>query len=114
MSWGSPSQDYNCGCKKGEEAGGCSTPGNCSSGACEPCPETPGSDCSRCDNPPRHSWGGYSFPPPCGEDCMRLNPGVLDEVIVPRLPPGKYVVGFRYLALSLGHNPLAQPDLVRY
>ena len=35
---------------------------------------------------------------------MRLNPGVLDEVIVPRLPPGKYVVGFRYqyLPLSLG------------
>jgi len=31
---------------------------------------------------------------------MRLNPGVLDEVIVPRLPPGKYVVGFRYLPLS--------------
>ena len=90
-------QDYNCGCKRGEEAGGCSTPGNCSSGHCLPCPETAGSDCSRCDNPPRHSWGSYSFPPPCGEDCMSLNPGIVDQVRVPAdLKPGKYVLGFRY------------------
>lgn len=91
-------QDYNCGCKKGEEQGGCSSPGNCSSGACLPCPETAGSDCSRCDNPPRHSWGHYSFPPPCDEACMRLNPGVLDEVRIPaHFKPGKYVLGFRYV-----------------
>eukprot|EP01052_Picozoa_sp_SAG31_P004831 SAG31_NODE_204_length_20414_cov_19.143392_23_plen_174_part_00 len=70
-------QDYDCGCKKGEEVGGCTAAGNCSSGACAPCPETSGSDCSRCDNPPRHSWGHYSFPPPCGPDCMALNPGEL-------------------------------------
>ena len=89
-------QNYNCGCKKGEERGSCTSPGNCSSGACLPCPETAGSDCSRCDNPPRHSWGHYSFPPPCA-DCMRLNPGVLDEVKIPSdLKPGKYVLGFRY------------------
>ena len=30
----------------GEERGGCTAPGNCSSGACLPCPETAGSDCS--------------------------------------------------------------------
>jgi hypothetical protein len=39
-------QDFSCGCKMGEERGSCTTPGNCSSGACLPCPETPGSDCS--------------------------------------------------------------------
>lgn len=90
-------QNYACGCKHGEERGGCSTPGNCSSGECLPCPETPGSDCSRCDNPPRHPWGSYSFPPPCSEECMKLSPGVLDEVIIPTgLEPGKYVLGFRY------------------
>jgi hypothetical protein len=88
--------DYSCGCKMGEEQGGCHTPGNCSSGACEPCPETAGSDCSRCDNPPNHPWGRYSFPPPCNEECMRLRPAVLDVVQVPQLPAGKYVLGFRY------------------
>ena len=55
-------------------------------------------DCSRCDNPPRHSWGRYSFPPPpgCDASCVRTA-GVLDEVVVPaELPAGKYVLGFRY------------------
>ena len=87
-------QDYNCGCKKGEEQGSCTSAGNCSSGACLPCPETAGSDCSRCDNPPRHSWGQYSFPPVKG---VVPGTGILDEVKVPSgLKPGKYVLGFRY------------------
>ena len=85
--------DFNCGCKMGEQVDGCRSPGNCSSGACEPCPETPGSDCSRCDNPPKD---GTSFPPPSSEAVMRLRPAVYDQVRVPKLPPGKYVVGFRY------------------
>ena len=96
---GDQPQDYSCGCKMGEERNGCSTPGNCSSGACLPCPETAGSDCSRCDNPPRHAWGGTSFPKPCGGACMSTthSPGVLDEVKVPSdLAPGHYVLGFRY------------------
>jgi len=85
--------DFNCGCKVGEQADSCTTPGNCSSGACEPCPETAGSDCSRCDNPPRHPWGRSAFPPPIQG---RLSDTVLDVVKVPMVKPGKYVVGFRY------------------
>ena len=65
-------------------------------GHCEACPETPGSDCSRCDNPPRHPWGHSGFPPPCDEECLRQQPSVLDVVRVPHVKPGKYVLGFRY------------------
>lgn len=86
--------DFTCGCKKGEQVDGCMTPGNCSSGACEPCPETAGSDCSRCDNPPSYPWGRYMFRPPT-EGKMPVS--VLDVVKVPAdIKPGKYVVGFRY------------------
>jgi len=90
---------FSCGCKPCESLhhkGGC----NATEGgtACEPCPETAGSDCSRCDNPPAaHPWGRTSFPPPCDEECMRQGPSVLDVVKVPKgIKPGKYVVGFRY------------------
>eukprot|EP00937_MAST-01D_sp_MAST-1D-sp2_P001202 g1202.t1 len=90
-------QDYSCGCKRGEEHGSCTTPGNCSAGACLPCPETAGSDCSRCDNPPRHAWGRYSFPPPCDAACMGQVGGVVDRVRVPAgLAPGRYVLGWRW------------------
>ena len=86
--------NYDCGCKVGEEVDSCVAPGNCSAGACLPCPETPGSDCSRCDN-----HGGAVWVPPC-PGCTTpsaLNPTILDELEVPsRLPPGKYVLGFRY------------------
>jgi len=89
--------DYDCGCLKGEEVDSCTAPGNCSLGACLPCPETAGSDCSRCANPPPDvGFGGYMFPPPCDEACMRQHPSVLDVVKVPKLKPGKYVLGFRY------------------
>jgi hypothetical protein len=84
--------DFNCGCKMGEQKDGCATPGNCSSGACEPCPETAGSDCSRCDNPPIHPWGRSSFPRPCDPDCIHQSPSVLDVIKVPKVKPGKYVV----------------------
>lgn len=100
--------NYDCGCLKGEEKVGCSTPGNCSSGACLPCPGTPGSDCSRCSN-----GIGNPFPPPAKYSGQ---PTVRDVVKVPNLapsdcvhdaarcaiqvpsdlPPGKYVLGFRY------------------
>lgn len=91
----SPSVDYkplnyNCGCKKGEEEDSCSTPGNCSSGACVPCPETPGSDCSRCDN---KKGTGPRFPMPC-KNCE--GGAMLDVVAVPQVPAGKYVLGWRY------------------
>ena len=88
--------DFDCGCKMGEQADSCTTPGNCSSGACLPCPESAGSDCSRCDNPPMHPWGQSSFPQPASPEVMHLRPGVRDLVRVPKLAPGKYVVGFRY------------------
>jgi hypothetical protein len=84
--------DYSCGCRMGEEKDGCSTPGNCSSGHCEPCPETAGSDCSRCYPPP----GQTTFTEPCDHDCIHQQPSVLDVVRVPKVKPGKYVVGFRY------------------
>ena len=87
--------------------------GNCSSGTCEPCPETAGSDCSRCDNPPH---GGHSFPPPsnCGHECLGLQPGVLDVLKVPQLPAGKYILGFRYDCVSSAtwRKPL-NPELRR-
>ena len=59
--------NYDCGCLEGEEKFACHTPGNCSSGACLPCPETPGSDYSLCDNK-----GGVKFPPPqaCKDKCI--------------------------------------------
>jgi len=89
--------DFKCGCKVGEQHDGCSTPGNCSSGACEPCPETAGSDCSRCDNGQSHPWGRSPFPEPCDSECMKqTRDTVLDVVKVPKIKPGKYVVGFRY------------------
>lgn len=63
-------------------------------GPCEPCPGTPGSDCSRCDNGP-----DPAFEPPCPE-CQGVDwngNAVKDVVKVPLdLPPGKYVLGFRY------------------
>jgi hypothetical protein len=85
--------NFNCGCKMGEQAMGCVAPGNCSSGACKPCPETPGSDCSRCDNP---NPAGTSFPWPLDFLADQAHPAVLDVVKVPMVPPGRYVVGFRY------------------
>ena len=90
--------DFDCGCKMGEQYDGCTTPGNCSSGACLPCPETEGSDCSRCANPPPDlGFGRYMFPPPCDDECMSQRPSVVDVVKVPAgLKPGKYVLGFRY------------------
>ena len=68
-------------------------------GACEPCPETPGSDCSRCDND-----GRPSFPPFCeaggSSTCAGGYEGeaaVVDVLRVPAdLPPGDYVLGWRY------------------
>jgi hypothetical protein len=84
--------DYNCGCRRGEETDGCLTPGNCSAGACEPCPGTPGSDCSRCDN----RVNVTSFPPPADDATMAKLPAVHDVLKVPMLPPGKYTLGFRY------------------
>jgi len=89
-------RNFDCGCKMGEQHDSCTLPGNCSSGACEPCPETAGSDCSRCDNPPRHPWGGTSFPNPLDDASMALRPAVLDVVKVPKVAPGKYVLGWRW------------------
>ena len=69
-------------------------------GPCEPCPGTPGSDCSRCDNGPRPS-----FQPACEscvgcycDGCTSFEPvAVLDVVRIPKdLPAGDYVLGWRY------------------
>ena len=81
--------DFKCGCKPCE-----ALRGNCSHGGpCEPCPETAGSDCSRCANPPKE---GTMFPAPASARVMNLRPAVYDQVKVPNVAPGKYVVGFRY------------------
>eukprot|EP00039_Didymoeca_costata_P018358 m.333142 g.333142 ORF g.333142 m.333142 type:complete len:370 (+) comp17080_c0_seq1:62-1171(+) len=63
-------------------------------GPCVPCPMTPGSDCSRCDD---NSIA--SFPAPC-DGCEGVDwngYSVKDMVQVPaNLPAGDYVLGFRY------------------
>jgi hypothetical protein len=61
-------------------------------GPCVPCPGTPGSDCSRCDNN-----GKLSFPLPC-EGCKEDHQhAIRDMVKVPsNLPPGRYVLGWRW------------------
>ena len=84
--------DFSCGCNPGEQTDGCRLKGNCCAGLCEPCPETAGSDCSRCANPPvaGDMFEAPNFPGYNG----RM--GVYDQVKVPKLKPGKYVVGFRY------------------
>lgn len=71
----------------------------CVGGPCAPCPETAGSDCSRCDN----FWDGTpSFPPPCDDCKSRGGMGsstvaVRDMVKIPAdLKAGKYVLGWRY------------------
>lgn len=69
-------------------------------GPCEPCPGTSGSDCSRCDNNPVPS-----FTPHCEEcqgcycdGCTKFSPvAVLDVLKIPTmLPPGDYILGWRY------------------
>lgn len=72
--------------------------------SCAPCPMTPGSDCSRCDQvqtvlPDRYKSDVPQFPPPCpscqGVDWNGLS--VRDLLRVPKdLKPGKYILGFRY------------------
>eukprot|EP00658_Telonema_sp_P-2_P009396 TRINITY_DN13521_c0_g1_i5.p1 TRINITY_DN13521_c0_g1~~TRINITY_DN13521_c0_g1_i5.p1 ORF type:complete len:373 (-),score=70.98 TRINITY_DN13521_c0_g1_i5:444-1562(-) len=62
-------------------------------GECEPCPETPGSDCSRCDN-----HAAPAFVPPC-DGCQGSDHhhAIRDIVKVPStLAPGKYVLGWRW------------------
>lgn len=61
-------------------------------GPCRPCPQTPGSDCSRCDN-----GHNASFPAPVPGVTEAPGVSILDEVHVPSdLPPGDYVLGWRY------------------
>ena len=82
-----------------EHMAGCDVPAGC---PCEPCPETAGSDCSRCGQGPRPQ-----FPPLAnwteGEDKGRpvlkggFAMGILDVLRVPPdLAPGKYVLGWRW------------------
>jgi len=64
---------------------------------CTPCPQTPGSDCSRCDN----CYEEPAYPPHVhnGKAVSGVGPvvGIMDVVKVPsHLPPGKYVLGWRY------------------
>jgi len=62
-------------------------------GPCTPCPETPGSDCSRCDNS-----NTPAFPAPC-EGCFGNTHAraIRDVVKIPQgLKPGKYVLGWRW------------------
>ena len=74
---------------------------------CKPCPMTPGSDCSRCDNnkpeecaenPGLPHCGKPAFPPllPSAQGCDHFH-AIRDVLRVPaELPPGEYVLGWRY------------------
>ena len=61
-------------------------------GPCVPCPQTAGSDCSRCDNS-----NTPSYPPPLkGAEGNDHTHAVKDVLKVPSdLPAGKYVLGWR-------------------
>lgn len=74
---------------------------------CKPCPMTPGSDCSRCDNNKPEPCAGEPGLPHCGKPAFPpLLPGaqgcdhyhaIRDVLKVPaELPPGEYVLGWRY------------------
>ena len=78
-------------------------------GPCSPCPQTPGTDCSRCDQvqtvePGRYTRPGVpAFPAPCEAENGKCEGvdwngyAVKDVVKIPEnLPPGKYILGFRY------------------
>jgi len=82
-----------------------STPNGCEEwekqtvdGPCKPCPGTPGSDCSRCDNHWNFPNATAAFPPPCeGCDGSPHNLAIRDLVKIPAsLPAGKYVLGWRW------------------
>ena len=65
-------------------------------GPCVPCPETPGSDCSRCDNGGANAHSP-AFPPPFHGVLGAPVQGILDVLKVPEdLKPGRWVLGFRY------------------
>eukprot|EP00928_Gymnodinium_smaydae_P057979 TRINITY_DN41202_c0_g1_i1.p1 TRINITY_DN41202_c0_g1~~TRINITY_DN41202_c0_g1_i1.p1 ORF type:complete len:381 (+),score=39.91 TRINITY_DN41202_c0_g1_i1:46-1188(+) len=62
-------------------------------GPCKPCPGTPGSDCSRCDNGPTPS---FPAPYPHVVGCDHSH-AIKDVVKVPSdLKPGKYILGWRW------------------
>ena len=65
-------------------------------GPCAPCPGTPGSDCSRCGNTWKPSVP--AFEPPCpGCQGSTHSHAIRDFVRIPAdLPPGKYVLGWRW------------------
>jgi len=72
---------------------------------CTPCPQTPGSDCSRCDN----CYEEPAFPPHVhdGKAVSGVGPvvGITDVVKVPsHLAPGKYVLGWRYDCEATGES----------
>eukprot|EP00419_Tripos_fusus_P016207 CAMPEP_0172728580 /NCGR_PEP_ID=MMETSP1074-20121228/92322_1 /TAXON_ID=2916 /ORGANISM="Ceratium fusus, Strain PA161109" /LENGTH=380 /DNA_ID=CAMNT_0013555843 /DNA_START=40 /DNA_END=1182 /DNA_ORIENTATION=+ len=62
-------------------------------GPCKPCPETPGSDCSRCDNGPSPA---FPAPYPGFVGCDHHH-AIKDMVKVPsNLKPGRYVLNWRW------------------
>jgi hypothetical protein len=76
-------------CLAGEE--------KCESGPCAPCPQTSGSDCSRCDNNWPVNKGTPAFPPPTpGAQGCDHSHAIRDVLKVPNLPAGAYVLGWRY------------------
>jgi len=63
---------------------------------CTPCPQTAGSDCSRCDNCAEPAYAPYMHE---GAPVQGVGPviGITDVLKVPaNLKPGKYVLGWRY------------------
>lgn len=67
------------------------------------CDNGKGYPCGGCGFNLTHSCGTYpggntekDFPNPFGKDNMGKNTAIVDQVHVPEVPPGKYVVGFRW------------------
>ena len=69
-------------------------------GPCKPCPQSIGSDCSRCDKNGTPAWTPFCDPAECagvGEGDKAGHVAALDTVKVPAgLKAGKYILGFRY------------------
>lgn len=99
-SWLTP---HHCTKEDKKHGKGCGVKEGQATGTCSPCPQSPGSDCSRCDQVKEVLPGRYRrakpFPPPC-PTCQGVDwngYSVRDVLTIPAdLAPGKYIMGFRY------------------
>ena len=81
--------DFNCGCRVGEQEDSCATPGNCSSGHCEPC-----TFC--CSTAASVAWRGVVW---CGVVCSKCG-------VAPLRVQHHTTAGLFSMETVLGHNGL--------